>query len=230
LFEAHFFVKDCFGEPIEQLEIIRQVGFNPSPTASGSIGFDVVSIMFAMHYAFASEDKARMMLRNVAGALKRGGRLIGCIPSSDVIGARVRDFNNNHNKTTTTTTDGDTAEWGNSIYRVRFPGPTPTDGVFRPAFGWRYSFFLHEAVEEVPEYVVPWEAFRALAEDFNLELQYRRPFLDVWEAERDDPVLGPLAERMGVCARGGGGPRPLLMTDEEKEAAAFYTAFCFYKV
>ena len=55
------------------------------------------------------------------------------------------------------------AEWGNSIYRVRFPGDTPKDGIFRPPYGWRYSFFMEEAVEEVPEYVVPWEAFRASA-------------------------------------------------------------------
>ena len=54
-----------------------------------------------------------------------------------------------------------TAEWGNEIYRVRFPGQTPDDGIFRPPFGWKYNYFLEEAVEEVPEYVVPWEAFRA---------------------------------------------------------------------
>ena len=55
------------------------------------------------------------------------------------------------------------AEWGNSIYRIRFPGETPKDGIFRPPYGWKYSFFMEEAVEEVPEYVVPWEAFRGFA-------------------------------------------------------------------
>lgn len=75
--------------------------------------------------------------------------------------------------------------------------------------------------------MVPWEAFRALAEDFNLELQYQKPFLDVWESEKDDPMLGPLSERMGVRERGGG---PLLVSPEEQEAASFYIAFCFYKV
>ena len=119
------------------------------------------------------------------------------------------------------------AEWGNPIYRVRFPGPTPEDGVFRPAFGWKYSYFLDEAVEEVPEYVVPWEAFRALAEDYNLELQYHKTFTDVWESEKDDRELGMLSERMGVRERGGG---PLLVSPEEMEAAGFYVAFCFYKV
>ncbi|KAJ6442050.1 mRNA cap guanine-N7 methyltransferase [Purpureocillium lavendulum] len=257
LFDARFQVKDCYGESIEDVEIIRQVGFDPSPM--NRRGFDVVSMMFSMHYAFESEKNARTMLRNVAGALKKGGRFIGCIPNSDVLGEHVRKFNEKRaikDKTkedgeeqpkdgeTTTPTgtppaaepeDGEleegeaepTAEWGNSIYRVRFPGKTPEDGVFRPAFGWKYNFFLDEAVEEVPEYVVPWEAFRALAEDFNLELQFHRTFPEIWEAEKDDPELGPLSERMGVRERGAG---PLLVSDEEMEAASFYIGFCFYKV
>ncbi|POR31478.1 mRNA cap guanine-N7 methyltransferase [Tolypocladium paradoxum] len=262
LFDARFHVKDCYGESIEDIDIIQQVGFDPSPM--NRRGFDVVSMMFSMHYAFESEHNARNMLRNVAGALKKGGRFIGCIPNSDVLGEHVRKFNEkaaakkkakaeaeaeaNVDKqdaaatTTTSTTpppalpeDGEveegeaepTAEWGNSIYRVRFPGKTPDDGVFRPAFGWKYNFFLDEAVEEVPEYVVPWEAFRALAEDFNLELQFHRTFPEIWEAEKDDPDLGPLSERMGVRERGAG---PLLVSDEEMEASSFYIGFCFYKV
>lgn len=251
LFDARFRVKDCYGESIEDVDIIHQVGFDPSPM--NRRGFDVVSMMFSMHYAFESEKNARIMLRNVAGALKKGGRFIGCIPNSDVLGEHVRKFNEKaaekraakeaaaaaEGSTTPPPAaepeDGEleegeaepTAEWGNHIYRVRFPGKTPDDGVFRPAFGWKYNFFLDEAVEEVPEYVVPWEAFRALAEDYNLELQFHRTFPEIWEAEKDDADLGPLSERMGVRERGGG---PLLVSDEEMEAASFYVGFCFYKV
>ncbi|KAF4595581.1 mrna cap guanine-n7 methyltransferase [Ophiocordyceps camponoti-floridani] len=250
LFDARFHVKDCYGESIEDVEIIRQVGFDPS--SMNRRGFDVVSMMFSMHYAFETEARARTMLRNVAGALKKGGRFIGCIPNSDVLGERVRLFNEKAAaKRNNAKQDADdaskppavedepdegeleegeaepTAEWGNSIYRVRFPGKTPDDGAFRPAFGWKYSFFLDEAVEEVPEYVVPWGAFRALAEDFNLELQFYRTFPEIWETEKDDAELGPLSERMGVRERGGG---RLLVSDEEMEAASFYIGFCFYKV
>ena len=121
----------------------------------------------------------------------------------------------------------ETAEWGNDIYRVRFPGATPADGVFRPPYGWKYNYFLHEAVEEVPEYVVPWEAFRAIAEDYNLEMQYHKRFDEIWQLEKDDAVLGPLSEQMGVRERGAG---PLRVSKEEMEAAGFYVGFCFYKV
>ncbi|CAJ2505218.1 Uu.00g126120.m01.CDS01 [Anthostomella pinea] len=241
LFDGRFYAKDCFGESIGDIDVIQQVGFDPTPM--GRSGFDIVSMMFCMHYAFESEEKARMMLQNVSSSLKKGGRFLGCIPNSDVIGDRVTKFNERaaaKKKKSESTEEAapsteekeegeaeDTAEWGNELYRVRFPGKTPEDGIFRPPFGWKYSFFLDEAVEEVPEYVVPWEAFRAIAEDYNLELQYHQSFRDIWETEKDDHILGPLSERMGVRERGRG---PLLVSPEEMEVANFYVAFCFYKV
>ncbi|KAI1111486.1 mRNA capping enzyme [Nemania sp. NC0429] len=240
LFDARFFVKDCYGESLGDVDIVRQVGFDPSPM--GRSGFDIVSMMFCMHYAFETEEKARMMLQNVSSALKKGGRFIGCIPNSDVISNKVIKFNERiAKKKEESAPDKDeqpsedkeegeaeeTAEWGNDLYRVRFPGKTPEDGIFRPPFSWKYNFFLDEAVEEVPEYVVPWEAFRAIAEDYNLELQYHQSFREIWESEKDDHILGPLSERMGVRGRGRG---PLLVSPEEMEVANFYVAFCFYKV
>ncbi|TRX88976.1 hypothetical protein FHL15_010098 [Xylaria flabelliformis] len=239
LFDARFFVKDCYGESLGDVDIVRQVGFDPSPM--GRSGFDIVSMMFCMHYAFETEEKARMMLQNVSSALKKGGRFIGCIPNSDVISNRVTKFNERIAKDKEDAGEKgeeqsedkeegeaeETAEWGNGLYRVRFPGKTPDDGIFRPPFGWKYNFFLDEAVEEVPEYVVPWEAFRAIAEDYNLEMQYHQSFKDIWEQEKDDHILGPLSERMGVRGRGRG---PLLVSPEEMEVANFYVAFCFYKV
>ena len=287
VFHAEFFARDGFGEWLGDVSIIRDVGIDgdvgPGGGHSGRWakgGFDVVSMMFCLHYAFESEEKARGMLRNVAGALKKGGKLIGAIPNSDVIRSQLeshyqkqeneppasrkleKDEQNsipissthedasNLNKEPAPTSPHQRAsadapnepdsqetdsqekpesqlEWGNSIYRVRFPGKVPQDGVFRPPFGWKYSFFLEEAVEEVPEYVVPWEAFRAMAEDYGLEMQYRKPFAEIWNEERHNPDLEELSVRMKVTDRRGG---ELAMSKEELEAASFYHAFCFYKV
>lgn len=180
LFHAEFHPKDCFGEWLGDLRIIQEVGIdaNVGPDANlmnarwGGGGFDVVVSMFTMHYAFESEQKARQMLQNVSGALKKGGRFIGVGPNSDVISAKVAEYHKRRKaekeaqpKDEAAAEDGEVAdeeklEWGNGIYRVRFPGATPEDGVFRPPFGWKYSYFMEEAVEEIPEYVVPWEAFR----------------------------------------------------------------------
>jgi mRNA (guanine-N7-)-methyltransferase len=249
LFQGEFYVQDAFGDTINKVALIRDVGFDGSsgPSRYGGGGFDVVSMMFCMHYAFESEAKARQMLKNVAGALKKGGRFIGTIPNSDVISDRVQKFNARNALKKKAGEDGEngakldeadegeveegeaeeTAEWGNEIYQVRFPGKTPDDGIFRPPFGWKYSFFLHEAVENVPEYVVPWEMFRAIAEDYNLEMQYHKTFDEIWRSEKDDEELGLLSERMGVRERGRGA---LLVSDEEMEAASLYVGFCFYKV
>ncbi|KAI9832437.1 MAG: mRNA cap guanine-N7 methyltransferase [Phylliscum demangeonii] len=277
-FRAEFFVKDAFDEWLGDIPFIREVGIDGKVGPDhgggnsrwGGGGFDVVSMMFCMHYAFESEAKVRGMLRNVAGSLKKGGRLLGVIPDSDVISAKVSEYHKrratasngqphesadnapkdeptkptdpNEDEPAKPTDPGKVEpakpaapkedetplEWGNSIYRVRFPpGKTPEDGVFRPPWGWKYHYFMEEAVEGVPEYVVPWEAFRALTEDYNLELQYKRSFLDVWKEEKEDGILGPLSERMGVRERGRGS---LLVREEELEAAGFYVAFCFYKV
>jgi mRNA (guanine-N7-)-methyltransferase len=181
LFHAEFHPKDCFGEWLGDVRIIQQVGIDANVGPGGNLmgsrwgggGFDVVVSMFTMHYAFESEEKARQMLHNVAGVLKKGGRFLGVGPNSDVISAKVVEFHQKRKQREEVTNkdevdapeDGEveeeTPEWGNNIYRVRFPGATPEDGIFRPPFGWKYSYFMEEAVEEIPEYVVPWEAFRA---------------------------------------------------------------------
>lgn len=62
-------------------------------------------------------------------------------------------------------------------------------------------------------------AQRRLTEDYNLELQYRKPFLDVWREEKNDPEFGPLSERMRVRDQDTG---KILISDEEVEAACKY--------
>ncbi|KAF8459815.1 S-adenosyl-L-methionine-dependent methyltransferase, partial [Kalaharituber pfeilii] len=273
LFRAEFAVRDCWVDSLFDVPAVREIGFDPSvgPGNRGAGrwgaggGFDVVSMMFCLHYAFESEAKARRMLSNVAGALKKGGRFFGTIPSSDVIKRKLEEWVKEETARqqqekekemskdgeaaangdaeggeeakgkNTTTTDGQEKKprefsWGNSIYKVTFGEDVlsrilPQSPRFRPPFGWRYIYHLEEAVETVPEYVVPWESFRALCEDYNLELIYKKPFHEVWRQESGGRELGALSERMGVRARGAG----LLLSDEEWEACGFYVAFAFRK-
>lgn len=104
-------------------------------------------MQFVMHYAFESEEKARTMLLNVSKNLRRGGYFIGTIPSSDALIEGIKSLGE------------DEKEFGNSVYKVRFP-ERPTQTVFRPPYGHRYNFFMEDAVENVPEYIVPFEVFR----------------------------------------------------------------------
>ncbi|RMZ81623.1 hypothetical protein DV737_g2369, partial [Chaetothyriales sp. CBS 132003] len=230
LFDGRFFAQDCFGESIASLKIINAVGFDPN-VGDGTIrrfgggGFDVVTMMFSMHYAFESETKVRTMLKNVAGSLKKGGRFIGVVPNSDALADHI-----------------------NKWFAKKTPPPPPPSSAadsalpsssiaFRPPFGWKYTYWMAEAVD-VPEFVVPWEAFRAMAESYNLEQRYRKAFLSIWEEEKYQEDMWNLAARMGVVDKSAGQVRALppgdpsvrlVMSDEEKEAVGFYHAFCFVK-
>ncbi|KAJ9652843.1 mRNA cap guanine-N7 methyltransferase [Neophaeococcomyces mojaviensis] len=246
-FDARFAVKDCFGEWIGDVPIVREVGIDPTPNTMNRWGkgggFDIVTMMFTMHYSFESQEKVEMMLRNVAGALKKGGRLIGVCPNSDVLSERVKNWflkNGDRHKpangsttpqpTTTNTTsqtngapDEPTApQWGNSIYSVRFPPSSSElpslapDGSFRPPFGHRYTYYIAEAVD-VPEFVVPWEAFRAIAENYGLEQRYRKGFLDIWSCETDPMKATNTGAAAASANAGGWGEEEV---DDGKDATA----------
>lgn len=49
---------------------------------------------------------------------------------------------------------GSELSFGNSVYKIRFE-----DRDERPLYGHRYWFYLKDAVEDVPEYVVHWDSF-----------------------------------------------------------------------
>ena len=248
IFDARFVTKDCFGEWIGDIAVVREVGIDPG-AGSGTIsrfgggGFDIVTMMFSMHYSFEGEDKVKNMLRNVAGSLKKGGRFIGVVPNSDSLAENVKvwfdkrgkkEEANGHTDNGHPSKEDDGPSWGNSIYNVRFPSssiealtPDTTGTVaFRPPTGWKYTYWMAEAVD-VPEFVVPWEAFRAICESYNLEQRYRKPFLEVWEQEKHNREMYELAQRMNVIDRQSG---QLMMSEAEKEAVAFYHSFCFVKV
>jgi hypothetical protein len=50
-------------------------------------------------------------------------------------------------------TSAEELSFGNSVYKITF------DNRERPVFGHKYWFFLQDAVENVPEYVVRWDNF-----------------------------------------------------------------------
>lgn len=202
-FHADFYAFDCFGLPLTQL-------LPPDKRM-----FDMVSMQFCLHYAFESEAKVRQMLSNVACALPRGGKFLGTIPSSDAIISHIKKL------------PAGVKEWGNEIYKVEFEHPPPPgpDVVFRPPFGHKYTFYLKDAVDIVPEYVVPFNAFRAIAEEYNLELLYHKGFHEVFDENCDDFDGGMLLDRMGVVKKDG----TRGIEGDEREACGFYAAFCFEK-
>lgn len=200
-FWVDFCVGDAFRETVEN--IVHPDAFP----------VDIVSSQFTMHYAFESEQQAKMLLSNVSRALKRGGRFIGTIPNSDVIMDNVSRLKEGEK------------EFGNTVYKILFTKEAPKD--LRNIYGYEYTFYLEDAVGNVPEYVVPFEAFRALAQQYNLELLYKKPFLNMFDEELEkQPSLGGLCQRMHVVKDDG----TYGIEGDQREASGIYLAFAFEKV
>ncbi|KAI0259953.1 mRNA capping enzyme-domain-containing protein [Gloeopeniophorella convolvens] len=199
-FDATFAALDCYSEALTR-------GVPPARLAAP---FDVVSMQFCMHYAFESLAKVRTMLTNVARWLRPGGVFVGTIPNAeqllmrlDQVPAGVPDL-----------------AFGNSVYSIRFEGREP-----RPLYGHRYSFFLQDAVEDVPEYIVRWEPFVQIAAEYGLHPLYKKEFHEVFEEFNEHGEFKTLLQKMNVVDANG----ETEMDEDQWEAANIYVAFAMEK-
>ncbi|CAN3363166.1 mRNA cap guanine-N(7) methyltransferase [Diutina catenulata] len=213
-FEACFATGDVFS-----LELPAILEPNFPGIVAQVFPVDTVSIQFSLHYSFESEEKVRMLLTNVSRSLRPGGTFVGTIPSSDFIRDKIvnKDFLPSRDK----------VRFGNEIYSVTFEKPPPVDGVFRPPFGHRYDYYLQDAVDGVPEYVVPFETLRALCEEYGMILRYKKNFIDMFNAEipkyfkrLNKNMIEAMQREDGKYGAEGA----------QKEAVAFYLAFAFEKM
>jgi mRNA (guanine-N7-)-methyltransferase len=199
-FDGEFAALDCYTHPLTAA----------LPPARLARPFDVVSMQFCMHYAFETPAKARQMLENVTRWLRPGGVFVGTIPNADWLLAQLDAL----------PPDAAPLEFGNSVYKIRFEQRQP-----KPVFGHRYWFFLQDAVDDVPEYVVRWESFTGMAEEYGLRLLYKQEFHQVFQEHENHPEYGPLMVRMNVVD----GKGESQMDEDQWEAANVYLAFAFEK-
>ena len=122
----------------------------------------------------------------------------------------------------------DGLRFGNDVYSVEFnsrhrdkafPGTHP--------FGVEYTFTLKDAVDGVPEYLVPFDTLLALAKEEGLQLVYRANFHDFVKLMTTDEEAMQLARQSKVF---GDGLRESTFTPPEWEAARLYCVFAFQKV
>jgi len=168
-FSAMFVRADCFG-----VDLVKHV---PWPE---DLYFDTVSCQFAMHYAFESEDRVRMMLHNITSRLKPGGYFIGTTLDANVL---VRNW---RNVRPDPRNPAGLHTFGNQWYKVRFC-TTNLDGTENPElqekkldpeqpYGIRYYFNLEQAVSDCPEFLVHWPTFVSLASEYGLECELSMNF------------------------------------------------------
>ncbi|KAE8216699.1 hypothetical protein CF327_g127 [Tilletia walkeri] len=210
-FEADFYTFDCFSRALG--EVVSASTLAPK--------FDNVTLQFCMHYGWDSVSKARCLLENVGRYLKPGGFFVGTIPDADNLMNRLGALK------------GDELTFGNRYYHVTFEQKER-----QPPFGNKYWFFLEDAVDEVPEYVVDWEQFEGLAREAGLRLVYKRTFEQMYfdaatastnpESQLADREAGNDLQRMGVPLPRYEGAKP--MDPELWEAVCLYMGFAFERV
>ncbi|GAA5969945.1 hypothetical protein JCM8115_001187 [Rhodotorula mucilaginosa] len=199
-FPAEFYTLDCFEDSIE--EVLSPVLVTRP--------FDVVSMQFCMHYAFETEAKVRTMLENVVRYLKPGGIFIGTIPDAQNLFEHLDAAD-----------PANPLVFGNSVYSVKFDA-REHDSVY----GHRYTFYLQDAVEEVPEYVVYWDNFVALAAEYGLAPRFQANFQTIFAEEQEDPYFSNLLRRMNVMDAEGNAE----MDEDQLDAAMLYLGFAFVKL
>ncbi|TYJ59172.1 hypothetical protein B9479_000161 [Cryptococcus floricola] len=201
-FQGYFYAHDCFSNPLSDVL---------GPELRTRDLYDNVTMQFCMHYAFENAAKARMMIENVSMYLRPGGIFIGTIPNSDLLLERLEELPE----------DDEQLTFGNSCYSVQFSQRHHT-GVY----GHEYRFYLEDAVEDVPEYLVNWESFESLAAEYNLRLIYKKEFHEILAEEKDSRDFGPLLGKMGVLNEYG----ESAMDGDQWEAANLYMGFAFEKL
>ncbi|SCU77943.1 LADA_0A02982g1_1 [Lachancea dasiensis] len=202
---------DCFGESL---------GVAVEPFPECRFPCDLVSAQFCLHYAFESEEKARRTLLNVTKSLKIGGYFIGTIPDSEFIRYKLNKFSK----------DVEKPSWGNSIYKVTFENNDyqVNNYEFSPPFGQMYTYWLEDAIDNVPEYVIPFESLRSLADEYGLELELQMPF-NTFFVQEIPKWIDKFSPRMQEGLQRSDGK--FGVEGDEKEAASyFYTVFAFKKV
>lgn len=199
-FAASFAALDCYTQPLSN-------AFPPEELAQP---FDVVSMQFCMHYAFETVEKARRMLQNVTEWLRKGGVFLGTIPNAEQLLERLDDLPES-------ATD---LSFGNSVYNIRFE-----DRNSRSVYGHRYHFWLKDAIDNVPEYIVHWDSFVSLAAEYSLYPIYKEEFHHIFTQHQDNEEFKSLLLRMKVVDANG----ESAMDEEQWEAANIYIGFVFEK-
>jgi mRNA (guanine-N7-)-methyltransferase len=179
---------------------------NLDPVLSNFI-FDCVSCQFALHYSFGSEEHARKLLFNATCHLKNGGYFLVTCPDAYVLVKKLR------------AQPPHVLTIGNEVYRAEF-----TTKRFHPnePFGNEYKFYLKDAIDECPEYLVPPNTLTELAKEYKLQLVETMNFHEVWERYSNDEKFKTLTENVYKL-------KDAEMSLDEWEAIYLYRLFVFQK-
>lgn len=199
-FPARLICGDCFGVQLDKV-------------LEEDAPFDICSCQFAMHYSWSTEARARQALANVSSLLRPGGIFIGTMPDSNVIVKKLRE--------------AEGLVFGNSVYWIRFDEEY-SDKKFKSSspFGIKYKFHLEDAVD-CPEWIVPFNVFKSLAEEYDLELVFAKNSHAFVDEYLKKPEFIELMRRLG--ALGDGNQNQSTLSPDEWEVAYLYLTYVLRK-
>lgn len=205
-FWADFLVGNCFGTNIKETVL------HPDTPE-----VDVVSCQFALHYAFDTQERINTALANVSSVLKTGGLFFGTMPNPDYLLQNLQQALREGKR-----------EWGNSIFNIKFDEDVEIrDGKFVKPFGNGYTFYLSEAVDNVPEYTISIDQLAALAQKHGLELIQKEPFLDYFDrCVRDSELVLNEAAFKKLTNRTG----RRIFDANQMEVCSIYLCYGFRKI
>lgn len=120
----------------------------------------VVSIQFALHYLLDDWDRFYTVLDNMDALLKVDGYAIITVPDAAYLRRRLQNTN----------------EFGNELYRITVLDEGTDD---RPM---RYSFYLEDAIDNLPEYIVDVSELNAGVQELGWELILDQNFTDYYKS------------------------------------------------
>ncbi|GLJ31447.1 hypothetical protein SUGI_0631140 [Cryptomeria japonica] len=175
--------------------------------------FDICSCQFALHYSWSTEERARRALLNVSTLLRPGGTFVGVMPDANVIVRKLRK--------------ADGLKFGNSVYWISFDEKY-AQKKFKSSnpYGIQYTFHLEDAVD-CPEWLVPFHKFKELAEEYELELVFKKNSHEFVHEYLKKPEFAELMRRLGALGDGSGDEKTL--SEDEWEAAYLYLVFVLRK-
>ncbi|KAK1307836.1 mRNA cap guanine-N7 methyltransferase 1 [Acorus calamus] len=199
-FPARLICGDCFEASLDEV-------------LEDDAPFDMCSCQFAMHYSWSTEVRARRALANVSALLRPGGIFIGTMPDANVIMKKLRE--------------AEGLEFGNSVYWIRFDEEY-AEKKFKSStpFGIKYKFHLEDAVD-CPEWIVPFNLFKSLAEEYDLELVFVKNSHEFVDQFLKKPEFAELMRRLG--ALGDGNQDQSTLSQDEWEVAYLYLSFVLKK-
>lgn len=168
--------------------------------------FDAVSCQFAFHYCFEQKEAVRQALCNVSSCLKQNGLFLVTVPDSEVLFRRLKRANAQGRNS-----------FGNSVYTVRFE---KTDEFLK--YGQRYWFWLADAIENCPEYMVHQKTLVDLALENHLELLEKRGFGDFYH-QYEGKYKALFRKMVHTPSRA----EQQILSPEEWDAASLYIALVF---